>query len=241
MGDRKILSTIVEACGAHLVLSGGDERLVQIILGDLGHPRNPSRIDKGENKGKMSSAAGRYQIRAPTWEPYAKKMQLENFSPHNQDRAGWKIAQDAYRRVTKGRDLDEELMSADSGAIKAAGSFLAPTWTSLHGGKEQRMTPEQFLDTYLMNLQAREGRMLIPQGRPFEDRLSVMIPPNEQDGPLQKALAGGLKSCASTCCRLRGRTSAPTDPRTVVWTLLRRCLLRMLPAFGTTCLDAADP
>ncbi|WP_141690283.1 MULTISPECIES: hypothetical protein [unclassified Ensifer] len=201
--QRALFDTIATAEGGEYDNMYGPKGKARIVdFSD--HPRNPSRIDKGENKGKMSSAAGRYQIQAPTWDPYAKKMRLEDFSPHNQDRAAWKIAQDAYRRVTKGGDLDEALMSADPSTIKAAGGNLAMTWTSLPGGKEQRMTPEQFLDTYQMNLRAREGRMPIPQGRPFEDRLSVTIPPTEQDGPLQMALAGKVEELRQHLLRPAG-------------------------------------
>lgn len=137
----------------------------------------------------MSTAAGRYQINAPTWDEYAKKLNLPNFSPPNQDKAAWAIANDRYRRATGGGSLDDALTSGNASSIKAAGRFLGRTWTSFPGGSEQRLTEREYLDNYRMNLQAWEGRMPIPQARPatFEERVGNTVEDSSQ-GPLANAL-----------------------------------------------------
>ncbi len=153
------------------------------------HPRNPSRIEKGRHAGNVSTAAGRYQITAPTWDEYAKKLNLPDFSPPNQDKAAWAIAKDRYRRATGGGSLDDALTSGGGSTIKAAGRLLGGTWTSLPGGSQQRLTEREYFDNYSMNRQAREGRMPVPQARPatFEERVG-----NGIEDPSQEPLASAL-------------------------------------------------
>jgi muramidase (phage lysozyme) len=75
----------------------------------------------------QSSAAGRYQIVANTWDGLPREMRTD-FSPVNQDRAAWWLANRDYRAATN-RDLNADLQQ--SGFTPAIASALAPTWTSL--------------------------------------------------------------------------------------------------------------
>lgn len=78
--------------------------------------------------GTESSAAGRYQILSKTWKGLQKKYPgLVDFSPVNQDRAAWLLAQDDYKTRT-GRDLLTDLKAGDTSKIKAG---LQDTWSAL--------------------------------------------------------------------------------------------------------------
>lgn len=191
--QRALLDVIAAAEGGEYDVTYGPKGKERITdFSD--HPRNPSRIDKGKHRGKMSTAAGNYQITAQTWDEYAKKLNLPNFTPPNQDVAAWAIAKDRYRRATQGGDLHAALRSTDPNVVNAIGRNLATTWTSLPGGSEQQRTDREFLDDYRMNLRAREGRMPIPQARPapFEERFANNGEDHSRD-PLAKALAARAK------------------------------------------------
>lgn len=78
-----------------------------------------------------SSAAGRYQIVATTWDgvPIEARGGKE-FTPENQDRAAWYIAQRDYKANT-GRDLLGDLKSEGFSSRISGG--LNKTWASLQG------------------------------------------------------------------------------------------------------------
>jgi muramidase (phage lysozyme) len=184
--QRALLDVIAAGEGGEYDLMFGGRRFIDYS----DHPRNPARIGKGKHAGDISTAAGRYQMTAPTWDDYARKLNLRDFSPFNQDLAAWSLAKDRFRRATKGGDLDSALRSVRPDEIKASGRNLATTWTSLPGGSEQRLTEDDFLHRYTMNFLEHDGRMPAPQARPapFEERFSDNAEDHSQ-GPLAKALA----------------------------------------------------
>lgn len=91
-----------------------------------------------------STAAGRYQFLASTWDDMVKKYGNMDgldknksggvsFSPANQDKMAWLLARDVYLKKT-GRDLAADLKSPMNHARIL--SALSGTWTSLPGGIE---------------------------------------------------------------------------------------------------------
>lgn len=72
--------------------------------------------------GKVSTAAGRYQLIRPTWLACKKALGLPDFSPESQDKAA------AY--LIKGRHALDDVID---GRIDAAITKCAPEWASLPG------------------------------------------------------------------------------------------------------------
>lgn len=141
---QALLNTIAgpESAGRYDVMYGGGR------IGDLSqHPRQAIPIASGPNAGKTSSAAGRYQFLGSTWDQYANKLGLSDFSPASQDKAAWALAQDVYRQKTGG-DLTSALQSGDQSALDRIGRSLSGTWTSLPGGIEQGINGSRFASAY---------------------------------------------------------------------------------------------
>jgi len=88
------------------------------------HPRQYVPV---EGTGQRSSAAGRYQFLASTWDEEAKRLGLTDFSPSSQDLAAWDLAERTYREKT-GRALAED---AAKGAVEW--EALGDQWVSLRG------------------------------------------------------------------------------------------------------------
>jgi muramidase (phage lysozyme) len=97
------------------------------------HPR----IFSQRPDGRWSSAAGRYQFTASTWDATVREMraagyEINDFSPVSQDRAALFLAEQRYLAAT-GRQLREVLGSGDREAIKSVRAVLAPTWEGFEG------------------------------------------------------------------------------------------------------------
>lgn len=138
---RALLETIAgpESAGDYNVIYGGSQ------FSDYGdHPRTPIMITSGPNKGKYSTAAGKYQFLGSTWDDQASKLGLKDFSPASQDAAAWNLAQEEYKRNT-GRSLEADLLANDLSRIP---SSLRNQWTSLPGGIEQGITSNAFSNAY---------------------------------------------------------------------------------------------
>jgi muramidase (phage lysozyme) len=97
------------------------------------HPR--IKVSIPDRPGLYSTAAGKYQFLAGTWDAQASKLGLTDFSPRNQDLAAWDLAQTTYKNQT-GRDL-----TADQQAGKVDYSALAGQWPSLRGSTGASPSP----------------------------------------------------------------------------------------------------
>jgi muramidase (phage lysozyme) len=144
------------------------------------HPRVAEPITSGPDVGKTSSAAGRYQFIAPTWDQQAKKLGLKDFSPANQDTAAWDLAQTEYKSKT-GADLLTVLKSGDQAAIAAVPGYLSGQWSSLPGGRQ----PARGGTPFVSNLAAADQAMhLTPEEKSFYQRhLSNLTGPGGVDNP----------------------------------------------------------
>lgn len=120
------------------------------------HPRVNVPITSGPNAGRTSSAAGRYQFLARTFDQQKRKLGLPDFSPASQDIAAFDLAKTVYRQKT-GRDLDDDLKSKDPAVLSGIGSALAGTWTSLPGGIEQGQGSGRFVSSFNKFLQRQQS------------------------------------------------------------------------------------
>lgn len=151
------------------------------------HPNRKFRIKSGPNKGDFSSAAGKYQFLTDTWNEYAHKLKLKDFSPASQDRAAWELARDVYRKKTRGGDLNKAVLSDDPNVIAGIGKHLRGTWTSLPGGIEQGTTTSRFVSTFQKNL--GRGRQTVQQPQ----YANVPIPSSAPRLASPQPAAGGPK------------------------------------------------
>lgn len=132
-----------EVYGGHNFKSFSDHPRVQIPIGD----------------GHVTTAAGRYQITAPTWDGQKKRLGLTDFSPASQDAAAWDLAQRTYFQRT-GRSLEN-----DAATGRANYSVLGNQWTSLAG--------------------ERPGVMTSGPGATQLGRAATLPPPAQPSNPLQ--------------------------------------------------------
>lgn len=141
-----LLNTIAgtESRGAYNIIYGGTR-----FTDDSDHPRINVKIKSGPNKGKYSSAAGKYQFVKGTWDAMKKKHNLPDFSPESQDIAAWELAKEEYKNRT-GRDLEIDLK--DDKRLPAVGKALRHQWTSLPSGIEAGTTKAKFTKAFKQNL-----------------------------------------------------------------------------------------
>lgn len=124
---RSLLNALAEAEGGTYTNRFGG--------GELPDP-NKHPMDTVTIKGKTSSAAGRYQINEATWSDITKaNKDITDFSPANQDKGAWWLAQLRYRNNTKtkenpkGRDLLTDLQNKKTDLLVPA---LSGTWDALN-------------------------------------------------------------------------------------------------------------
>src|SRR5690554_649718 len=142
---RALLETIAgpESKGDYNVIYGGSQ------FDDFSdHPRKAVPIMSGPNKGRTSSAAGKYQFIGSTWDDVSSRHGIPDFSPESQDKAAWALATEEYKRDT-GRDLEADLAAGDLSRVAPS---LRNQWTSLPGGIEEGIGGTAFANAYASNL-----------------------------------------------------------------------------------------
>ena len=132
-GGRAFLNAISgpESGGSYTRSYNGGDGTPDHISDFSDHPRIFSLTETGD----WSSAAGRYQITASTWDETVQEMNekgynITDFSPVNQDRVAWYLAQKRFAQAT-GQDLQTALESGDPAALAQARAVLTPTWQGL--------------------------------------------------------------------------------------------------------------
>ena len=134
------------------------------------HPRQHVDIIAGPNTGQKTSAAGRYQYLARSWDEASKALGLPDFSPASQDKAAFWEAQRTYRAKT-GRDLVTDIQEANGDPQKLAviGRGISSWWTSLPGGIEPNRATSSFGDRFAQNLLYYKGlAQPAPPSRPAD-------------------------------------------------------------------------
>ena len=125
--------------------------------------RHPGIFEPGPHG--RSSAAGRYQFTRTTWD----RLGGGDFSPAQQDRRAWQLAQQDYRART-GRDLLGDL---DAGGVtNGMLSALTPTWQAFGAHRDRHIA------TYNDSLQRMVGRGELP---PPQENVTPQVDPGVQN------------------------------------------------------------
>lgn len=141
--ERALLDTIASTeAPDYNVMYGGSR-----FDGYTDHPRQYHEITSGPNAGQKSSAAGRYQFLASTWDNVADRYGFSDFRPANQDMGAVALARENYARMT-GRNLTADLASGDPETLANVGAVLSKTWTSLPSGIEEGQDADQFVAAF---------------------------------------------------------------------------------------------
>nr|WP_315242852.1 glycoside hydrolase family 104 protein [uncultured Albidiferax sp.] len=114
----------------------GYPRRDRIVSSLADHPRQYFSFTDSTGRVQKTSAAGRYQFLARTWDELAKKLGLPDFGPDSQDAAALELVR---QRGALG--------DVRAGRITAAVAKCAKTWASLPGAGYNQ--PERKMDSLL--------------------------------------------------------------------------------------------
>jgi muramidase (phage lysozyme) len=148
------------------------------------HPRVSFRIPRGPNAGKTTSAAGRPQILASTWDEDKDRYGLTDFTPESQDTwqykktlelygAAWQSPDSARGKraraalagiqgLTGNLEADLKTHANDPKFLDAVGHVMSGEWTSAPGGIEPTDATKTWVDRFRRNIQINRGE--VPAG-----------------------------------------------------------------------------
>lgn len=111
-----------ETDDGYKVIVGSTPESLRLCSNYDDHPQEFVKFNHGHGASITSSAAGRYQFLARTWDSLARDMRLEDFSPENQDRGAIELIREcgALTLIRNSRIAD-------------AVDHCAHTWASLPG------------------------------------------------------------------------------------------------------------
>ena len=138
------------------------------------HPRVVGVVTKDG----PSTAAGRYQIVASTYDYVAKKLGVKGFSPDVQDVIALHLAEQNYKDAT-GRDLYEDLENGNAENVRSvlAGKGKATTWQGLQKDKNFKERFDNYRSSYL-GVSTPSGPPSPPPGYPADWRIPMPTPAN---------------------------------------------------------------
>jgi muramidase (phage lysozyme) len=110
------------------------------------HPRKIFKFTNSRGEMLETSAAGRYQFLARTWDSLQRRLQLPDFSPDSQDAAALELIRERGA-----------LADVQAGRVQAAITKCAPIWASLPGAGYAQ--PERKLPTLIAQYQAAGGNL----------------------------------------------------------------------------------
>ena len=179
-----------ESAGDYGIITSGGGRITDFS----DHPRVFVQLENGEK----SSAAGRYQITAGTWDELVAKYgrdMLPDFSPESQDRAALLLARDRYNRdLGPGEiDFDTILASGTDEQLLAVKQKLGTTWAAF-----RKMNDQKFLNIFrgvqgVSGGGTGTGRMPDPFTDPryanvsYEQKVSLALDAKQATNAMQKA------------------------------------------------------
>jgi len=138
-----------ESAGSYSVRWSGPGNTPQHFTDFSQHPR--IFVDNGH--GDVSSAAGRYQITASTWDSLPAKFRQGGFTPENQDRAALYLAELRYNRLIEPTEpnFQQVIDSGTDQELLYMRDALAPTWVAF-----EHMSDDKFLNIF-RGVQGRGG------------------------------------------------------------------------------------
>lgn len=110
------------------------------------HPRQYFTFKNGRGETLRTSAAGRYQFLARTWDTLQRRLALPDFGPASQDAAALELVRERGA-----------LADVQAGRLQEAVTKCAPIWASLPGAGYAQ--PERKFSTLLASYQAAGGNL----------------------------------------------------------------------------------
>lgn len=117
-----------------------------LVDGLADHPRQFFTFTNKNGETLKTSAAGRYQFLARTWDALARKLYLTDFGPASQDAAALELIRERGA-----------LKDVQAGRVAAAVSKVAPIWASLPGAGYAQ--PERKLSALLASYTSAGGNL----------------------------------------------------------------------------------